>query len=117
MHKYALIVITTLSIFGFQTPLALGMETDNYENSDRTIIELSNTGKRRSILLAEKKEPSPPKEKKEEPIPEKIEPVITQDSKTEDNSKSPKPKPKLLKPFVPSEKIQAEQAVDFPVDI
>ena len=36
---------------------------------------------------------------------------------TDDKKKSPNVKSKPLKPFVPSEKIPGEQAVDFPVDI
>jgi hypothetical protein len=35
----------------------------------------------------------------------------------EDEKKSSEDRPKPLKPFVPSEKIPGEQAVDFPVDI
>lgn len=35
----------------------------------------------------------------------------------DDKSKSSKAKSKPLKPFVPSEKIPGDQAVDFPVDI
>jgi hypothetical protein len=35
----------------------------------------------------------------------------------EEEQKSSKAEPKPLKPFVPSEKIPGDQAVDFPVDI
>jgi len=38
-------------------------------------------------------------------------------SETDGSRPSDKAKVKALKPFVPSEKIPAEQAVDFPVDI
>lgn len=38
-------------------------------------------------------------------------------STTDDKDNSVKTKSKPLKPFVPSEKIPGEQAVDFPVDI
>ena len=42
---------------------------------------------------------------------------LESESAAEEKDKSSKTKSKQLKPFVPSEKIPGEQAVDFPVDI
>jgi hypothetical protein len=41
----------------------------------------------------------------------------TKESESAEDDKSENSKSKPLKPFVPSEKIPGEQAVDFPVDI
>ena len=80
-----------------------GQTTDLYANSAKSpwIALNENTGNHRD---GDKKANSDAGSKKAAPAP---------DSSGRPGAGKPKP----LKPFVPSEKIPADQAVDFPVDI
>jgi hypothetical protein len=71
---------------------------------------------RKAIVLAQ--QPTPPSEKEKKPNEgEKDRAATAGETAAEKGKNSSDEKTKSIKPFVPSEEIAAEQAVDFPSDI
>jgi hypothetical protein len=66
-----------------------------------------------SMVLAQNDQTAPDENEKSQSEPETDE----SEAAAEDEQKPSEAESKPLKPFVPSEKIPGEQAVDFPVDI
>ena len=87
------------------------------EDQERAEVLTSIINKNPSLVFAENVSNDPDSEKnsKQESTREGSE--TDRDSKSSSTNTSTKAKPAPEKSFVPSEKIPAEQAVDFPVDI
>jgi hypothetical protein len=108
------IVASAVSIFIMSSPMTPGISVVAADRSPAQIVIMpSSTEKQVSIDLAENVKnntDAPPKaapdsnSKKSKPI-------------SGSSGQAVKAKSKHLKPFVPSEKIPAGQAVDFPADI
>ena len=116
--KKLIMVMTSVLILGLCPPLAMGKRVDApaLENdfSENPTFGAEKVG---SIVFAQNDNSTPDDETKttsgSETSESKPESVPAEDEK----NKSSKAESKPLKPFVPSEKIPGEQAVDFPVDI
>ena len=118
MYGKKLIAVTAASIFFMGVPVALGMRCIALDESpglaDR---QGSSPLKQNSIVLAANDNIEPnDAEKAASGSGSKGSKTETKPT-VEGQEKSSKTKPRPLKPFVPSEKIPGDQAVDFPVDI
>jgi hypothetical protein len=113
-----LIAVTAASIFLMGVPVALGMRSIALDESpgpaDR---QDSNPLKQNSIVLAANDNSKPDDTEKAASGSESKGSETESKPTVEGREKSSKTKPRPLKPFVPSEKIPGDQAVDFPVDI
>ena len=109
-------VVAMLLVLSVQ--LTSGKEVDfpaiNIEKLD---VSAHGTGELESMVTAEKKNSLDENDEKEPIGSGNIESEPETKSSREDKEKGSSVKSKPLKPFVPSEKIPGEQAVDFPVDI
>ena len=114
MDKMKTIVLTIILIFSVSAPPAMGRPVDSPDADsgqlkgpafgaiypDHVLWAQNDTGENEKTDGSK----SGAETKKSEPT-------------DNDKSQTSKSKSKPLKPFVPSEKIPGEQAVDFPVDI
>ena len=109
-----LIAVTAASIFIMSAPMTPGMPAVAADrNPGRTAVMVSGTEKQAAIDLAENTSNGPDDNKKANPDASSRQSEPISDSGSQPAGTKSKP----LKPFVPSEKIPAGQAVDFPVDI
>ena len=100
------------------TPLIYGMGAfTQHVNAERTEFLRSSIVKQKSIVLAEN-DGSAPVDKEETEIGSSSKGSEPESDPKTDSDDRPTPKKAApLKTFIPSEKIPAEQAVDFPADI
>ena len=116
INKY--IAVTAASILLMSTPLASEMRAIGLdESSGLAYMQGSHPLKQISIVLAANDNSKP--DDTEKTTSGSASKGSETESKTtvEGQEKSSNTKPRPLKPFVPSEKIPGDQAVDFPVDI
>ena len=113
-----IIAVTAASIFLMGVPVASEMKAIGLdESSGPADVQGSNPLKQESIVLAANDNNKPDDTEKATSGSETKGSEIESKTTVEGKEKSSHTKPRPLKPFVPSEKIPAEQAVDFPVDI
>ncbi len=105
-------------IFSVCTPLALGKWV-NFPATGNKLSEYPTFGavKRESIIFAQNDSSTSEDKEKTTYGSETNGSGPESESADDDKNKSSNAKSKPLKPFVPSEKIPGDQAVDFPVDI
>jgi hypothetical protein len=113
-----LIAVTAVLILGLCPPLAMGKRVDApaLENnfSENPTFGAEKEG---SIVFTQNDHSTPDDEAKTASGSDTTESKPESAPANDDKNKSSKAESKPLKPFVPSEKIPGEQAVDFPVDI
>jgi len=114
MYSKKLIAAMAVLIFILCVPVASEMRAIGLdESSGPADVQGSNPLMQESIVLAANDNNRPDDTEKATSGSE----TKGSEPATDDKNKSSNAKSKPLKPFVPSEKIPAEQAVDFPVDI
>ena len=118
MFSKKLIAVLAALIFISNAPLAMGKRVDA-STADKQLSEYSTFGavKRESIILAQNDSSTSEDKEKTTSGSETNGSGSESESTEDDKNKSSDAKSKPLKPFVPSEKIPGDQAVDFPVDI
>jgi hypothetical protein len=113
-----LIAVTAASIFLMGVPVALSMRSNALDESHGPAnMQGSNSLKQNSIVLAANENYKPDDAEKAASGSGSKGSETESKPATDDKNKSSNAKSKPLKPFVPSEKIPGDQAVDFPVDI
>ena len=114
MSGKKLMTAMAVLIFSLCSPLAMGKRLDATA-TDTELLENPTFGAvmQESIIFAQKDNRAPEDKEKTTSDPE----TNRSEPAAEDKSKSSNAESKPLKPFVPSEKIPGDQAVDFPVDI
>ncbi|MGB5746931.1 MAG: hypothetical protein WBM69_08115 [Desulfobacterales bacterium] len=113
-----LIAVTAASILLMSAPVASGMRAMGLdESSGQADIQGSKPLKQNSIVLAENDDNTSDDKEKTSSGSETKGSEPGSEPAADDKNKSSNATSKPLKPFVPSEKIPGEQAVDFPVDI
>ena len=113
-----LIAVMAAWIFLMSIPLASQMRATGLdESSGQPDVRGSNSLKQNSIGLAANDNRKPDDTEKATSGSENKGLEPESEPEAENKSKSSNAKSKPLKPFVPSEKIPGDQAVDFPVDI
>ena len=115
-HKYITAIILLILIM--TTPMTAA--TGSIAPGDISValkIPVASHQRQKSIALAENKSNNPAKREDSETEAARSGSESGNGSKTGDTAPSTKVKKTILKSFVPSEKIPADQAVDFPVDI
>ena len=118
MYGKKLIAVTAASIFLLCLSMASEMRAIGLdESSGLADMQGSNPLKQESIVLAANDNNKPDDTEKATSGSETKGSEPESEPATDDKNKSSNAKSKPLKPFVPSEKIPGEQAVDFPVDI
>ena len=118
MYGKKLIAAMAAWIFLTSVPVALGMRSIALDESPGlTDKQGSSPLKQNSILLAANDNNKPGDTEKAASGSESKGSETESKPTVESKEKSSKTKPRPLKPFVPSEKIPGDQAVDFPVDI
>ena len=117
MFGKKLIAVLALSIFCFCALLALGKHVNlpaaGIERSEGPAFGTLNLA---SIVFAQNDNTAPDDSEKSKSESE-AKGSEAESERVDEEKKSSKEASKPLKPFVPSEKIPGEQAVDFPVDI
>ncbi len=118
MFSKKLIAVLAALIFISNAPLAMGKRVDA-PTTDKQLSDYSTFGavKRESIILAQNDSSTSEDKEKTTSGSETNGSGSESESTEDDKNKSSDAKSKPLKPFVPSEKIPGDQAVDFPVDI
>ena len=113
-----LIAALAALIFILGAPMAMGKRV-NAPTTDRQLSEYPTFGavKRESIIFAQNDSSTSEDKEKTTYGSETNGSGPESESADDDKNKSSNVKSKPLKPFVPSEKIPGDQAVDFPVDI
>ena len=112
MHRMKTIAAIWVLMFGMSALPALGRPIElPAADSGRMEVSIRGAIYAEQILWAQND--TGEKEKTESSKPGDD----TQESESAEDDKTKTTKSKPLKPFVPSEKIPGEQAVDFPVDI
>jgi len=113
-----LIAVIAVLILGLCPPMAVAKRVDApvLEND---FLQNSTFGaeKAGSIVFAQNDNSTPDDEAKTTSGSDTTESTPKSDPADDDKTKPSSTESKPLKPFVPSEKIPGEQAVDFPVDI
>ena len=118
MYGKELIAAMVAWIFLMGVPVALGMRSNALaESPGPADMRGSNPLKQESIVLAANENNKPDDTEKAASGSGSKGSEIESKTTVEGKEKSSDTKPKPLKPFVPSEKIPGDQAVDFPVDI
>jgi hypothetical protein len=113
-----IIAVTAASIFFMGVPVALGMRSNALAESPAPADRQGSSPlKQNSIVLAANDNNKPDDAEKAASGSGSKGSETESKPTVEGQEKSSKTKPRPLKPFVPSEKIPADQAVDFPVDI
>jgi hypothetical protein len=116
ISKY--IAVTAAWIFLMGVPVASGMRSIALDESPGLAdMRGSNLLKQESIVLAANDNNKPDDTEKAASGSESKGSETESKPTVEGKEKSSKTKPRPLKPFVPSERIPGDQAVDFPVDI
>ena len=114
MFAKKIITMLAVLVFSFFASLAVGkgvpFRATDIERSVGTALGTLNLA---SIVLAQNDKTAPDENGKSQSGSETDE----SEPAADDKNKSSNAKSKPLKPFVPSEKIPGDQAVDFPVDI
>ena len=118
MYSKKLIATMAVLIFILCVPVppemrAIGLD----ESSGPADVQGSNSLRQESIILAANDNNRPDDTEKATSGSETKGSEPELEPATDDKNKSSNAKSKPLKPFVPSDKIPGEQAVDFPVDI
>ena len=113
-----LIAVMAVLILSLCPPMAVAKRVDApapvYHISENPIFSAE---KERSIILAQNDNSTPDDKDKTTSGTDTTESKPESAPAEDEKNKSSKAESKPLKPFVPSEKIPGEQAVDFPVDI
>ena len=118
MYGKKLITAIAAWIFLMGAPVALGMHPIAPSTDHRRTESLAcGTVMQNSIVLAANDNNKPDDTEKATSGSESKGSETESKPTVEGKEKSSKTKPRPLKPFVPSEKIPGDQAVDFPVDI
>lgn len=118
MNANTLIVTIYVWVLSINAPLAPGMLPVVPSGSPKiTAIVGSSFGEQQVIELAENEAVSPVDKTEKEAGSESEISAPRSGTETGRSGQSTQTKAKPLEPFVPSEEIPAEQAVDFPVDI
>jgi hypothetical protein len=118
MHASTIIVTITVLIASINAPLSPDLiPVVPGENLKKIQVRPSETGVQEALGFAKNEGSVPVDEESTDTGFEGKESGPPSASETDGSRPSDKAKVKALKPFVPSEKIPAEQAVDFPVDI
>ena len=105
-------------LYNMTAPLVPGIpQGEPHDVSEMAEFMHSNAQKAETIRLAENEANAPNGNDKSRAASEKEAGKSASESGNGKSEQSKKAKSKPLKPFVPSEEIAAEQAVDFPVDI
>ena len=113
-----LIAVTAASILLMSASVASEMRAIRLDEfSGLANTPSSNTLKPNSIVLAQNDKSTPEDKEKTTSGSETNDSGPESETANDDKNKSSNAKSKPLKPFVPSEKIPGDQAVDFPVDI
>ena len=116
ISKYIAVAAASMLLMGI--PLASEMRAIGLdESSGQADVQGSNSLKQNSIVLAANDNNKPDDTEKATSGSETKGSEIESKTTVEGKEKSSNTKPRPLKPFVPSEKIPADQVVDFPVDI
>jgi hypothetical protein len=118
MYGKELIAAMAVWIFLMSVPVASEMRAIGLdESSGLADVQGSNSLRQEAIVLAANDNNRPDDTEKATSGSETKGSEIESKTTVEGKEKSSNTKPRPLKPFVPSEKIPGEQAVDFPVDI
>jgi len=118
MHRDKLISAIAVLLFSMSAPITPGMEALVADrNPGRTDILHLTTLKQETIILAENEENTTEDKNHTASGTQDQAPEPGTALETDSSDPSAKSRAAPLKPFVPSEKIPAEQAVDFPIDI
>jgi hypothetical protein len=113
-----IIAVMAASIFLMSVPVALGMRSIALDESPGLADKQGSSPlNQNSIVLAANDNNEPDDAEKAASGSGSKESETESKPTVESQEKSSKTKPRPLKPFVPSEKIPGDQAVDFPVDI
>ena len=108
----------TAAIVILSAPITPGMNAVvAARNPGRTDILHQNTSTQKRIVLAQNEETTTEEKNNTASGGQDQTPEPGTAPETDSNDPSTKSRAAPLKPFVPSEKIPAEQAVDFPVDM
>ena len=112
-----LIAVMVVLTFILGAPMAMG-KCVNAPTTDKELSECPTFGavKRESIILAQN-DNSTSEDKEKTTSGSETKGSEAESERVDEEKKSSKEASKPLEPFVPSEKIPGEQAVDFPVDI
>ena len=117
MFAKKLIAVLAALIFSFSASLALGKHVNfpatDIEHPEGRVFGALNL---EPNILAQNNSTAPDDNEKSKSGTE-AKGSEAESERAEDEKESSQPKSKPLKPFVPSEKIPGDQAVDFPVDI
>jgi hypothetical protein len=113
-----LIAVTAVLILGLCPTMAMGKRVDAPAlKNDFSENPTFGAEKEGSIVFTQNDHSTPDDEAKTASGSDTTESKPESAPANDDKNKSSKAESKPLKPFVPSEKIPGEQAVDFPVDI
>ena len=113
-----LIAVTAVLIHLMSGPVVSEIRDVGHDESPKLAdSKRSNIPKQSSIILAEEDNRNPDDKEKATSGSETNGSGPESKSAAEEDNKSSEATSKPLKPFVPSEKIPGDQAVDFPVDI
>ncbi len=116
LHKSLILIFVALLTMGLTVCLGTG-NTAVLAGPRKQAPTFPCVGIRNALVFAQNRENKVSEREKNGSSPERIESDSKTGTKPKKNDLPSVPESKPLKSFVPSEKIRADQAVDFPYDI